>query len=174
MTVNSIPSPVTDGERVYVASGFRGAMLQAIILDKARGDLTGSPALAWSYQRDTPYVPSLLLTEGRLYFLKGNTGILTCLEAASGREVFSRRRLEGVHGVYASPVAAAGRVYITGRAGTTVVLAGGDEFKVLATNHLDDAFDASAALVGDALYLRGRENLYCLAREATAPGGAGQ
>jgi outer membrane protein assembly factor BamB len=174
MTVNTIPSPVTDGKRVYVASGFRGAMLQAIILDGARGDLAGSAALAWSYERDTPYVPSLLLNDGRLYFLKGNSGILTCLEAASGREIFSRRRLEGVDGVYASPVAAAGRIYITGRQGTTVVLDAGDEFKVLATNHLDDAFDASAAVVGDALYLRGRQHLYCLGGDATAPGGAGR
>jgi outer membrane protein assembly factor BamB len=172
MTVNTIPSPVTDGERVYVASGYRGALLQAIILDKAMGDLTGSPALAWSYEQDTPYVPSLLLNQGRLYFLKANTGILTCLDAASGRQIFSRRRLEQIDGVYSSPVAAAGRIYITGRAGTTVVLAEGDEFKVLATNHLDDAFDASAAVVGDALYLRGRKSLYCLSSSAEGAGAA--
>ena len=166
MTVNTIPSPVSDGERVYVASGYRGALLQAISLDKARGDITDSPALAWSYEQDTPYVPSLLLNQGRLYFLKANTGILTCLDAASGRVIFSRRRLEKIDGVYASPVAAAGNIYVTGRAGTTVVLAGGDEFKVLATNHLDDAFDASAAVVGDALYLRGRTHLYCLGEKS--------
>jgi len=166
MTVNTIPSPVAADGRLFVASGYRGAMLQAIDLDKAHGHLSGPPAVAWTYQQDTPYVPSLLLAQGRLYFLKGNTGILTCLDAASGRELFSRQRLEKIENVYASPVAAGGRVYITGRQGTTIVLDGGDTYKVLAVNHLEDAFDASAAVAGDGLYLRGRESLYCLAEGA--------
>jgi len=168
MTVNTIPSPVAAAGRLFVASGFRGAMLQAIDLEKARGHLDGQPGVAWTYQRDTPYVPSLLLAQGRLYFLKGNTGILTCLNAASGEELFSRQRLPEIDSVYASPVAAGGRVYITGRHGTTVVLEAGDAFQVLAVNHLDDAFDASAAVAGDEIYLRGRKSLYCLATE-TAP-----
>ncbi|MCZ6649285.1 MAG: PQQ-binding-like beta-propeller repeat protein [Acidobacteria bacterium] len=163
MTVNTIPSPVAAGGRLFVASGFRGAMLQAIDLQKAHGPLDGPPGVTWTYPQDTPYVPSLLLAQGRLYFLKGNTGILTCLDAASGRELFSRQRLPEIDSVYASPVAAGGRVYVTGRHGTTVVLEAGDTYEVLAVNHLDDGFDASAALVGDELYLRGRKYLYCLA-----------
>jgi len=166
MTVNTIPSPVFGHGHVYVASGYRGAMLQAINLDKAHGALDGPPAVAWSYLQDTPYVPSLLLANGHLYFLKGNTGILTCLDARSGRELFARQRLDGISGVYASPVAGGGRVYITGRQGSTVVLDAGDTYKVLAVNHLDDRFDASAAVVGNELYLRGRRSLYCLAAGA--------
>ena len=77
--------------------------------------------------------------------------------------MFSRQRLEKIDSVYASPVAAGGRVYITGRHGTTVVLEAGDTYKTLAVNHLDDAFDASAAVAGSELYLRGRKFLYCLA-----------
>jgi len=165
MTVNTIPSPVAADGRLFVASGYRGAMVQAIDLEKAHGHLSGPPAVAWTYQQDTPYVPSLLLAQDRLYFLKGNTGILTCLDAASGKELFSRQRLPEVDGVYASPVAAGGRIYITGRQGTTVVLQAGDTYEVLAVNHLDDAFDASAAVAGEEIFLRGREFLYCLATE---------
>ena len=62
-----------------------------------------------------------------------------------------------------SPVAAAGRVYITSRDGTTLVIRHADTFEVLATNKLDDDIDASAAIVGNEVYLRGKRFLYCLA-----------
>jgi hypothetical protein len=68
-------------------------------------------------------------------------------------------RLPAIPDLYASPVAAAGRVYIAGRDGAIVVLKHGS-FESLAVNHLDDGFDASPALVGDELYLRGRAALY--------------
>lgn len=159
LTMNVIPSPVSAQGVVYAMSGFRGNALRAIRLADARGEVKGPPALAWSYDKDTPYVPSPLLYGGGLYFLKSNSGILTSLDAASGAARFSER-LEAVANVYASPVAADGRIYVVGRDGTAVVLEGGPQFKVLATNRLDDAFDASPALAGTELYLRGARNLY--------------
>ena len=165
MTTNAIPSPVADGELLFVTSGFRGNALVAVRLAKAKGDLTDVPAgegaVAWRYDRDTPYVPSPLLYGGNLYILKHNKGILSAFEAATGK-VHYAERLDGVPGVYASPVAADGRIYIAGRDGTTVVLAAGPELKVLAANELDDRFDASPAVVGDILYLRGHDHLYAL------------
>jgi outer membrane protein assembly factor BamB len=162
MTANVIPTPVAADGRVYALSGFRGSALLAIRLGRA-GDLTGTDAIAWSHKRSTPYVPSPLLHEGRLYFLAGNNATLSCFEAGSGRALFEAERLEGLSGVYASPVAAAGRVYILGRNGVAAVLKASDQLEVLATNRLDDRFDASPALAGRDLFLRGRENLYCLA-----------
>jgi outer membrane protein assembly factor BamB len=159
LTPNVIPSPVSAGGVVYAMSGFRGSALRAIRLADARGEVTGPPALAWSHDQDTPYVPSPLLVGGGLYFLKSNSGILTSLDAASG-ETRYRERLEAVPNVYASPVAADGRIYVVGREGSAVVLAAGPQLKVLATNRLDDAFDASPALVDHELYLRGARHLY--------------
>ena len=72
-------------------------------------------------------------------------------------------RLEGLRGVYASPVGAAGRVYLLGRDGGALVLKQGDKAEVLATNKLDDHFDASPAAVGNQMFLRGKKNLYCIA-----------
>jgi hypothetical protein len=66
-------------------------------------------------------------------------------------------------GIYASPVGADGRVYVTGRAGTTLVLERASELNVLATNELDDRIDASPALAGNQLFLRGKTYLYCIA-----------
>jgi outer membrane protein assembly factor BamB len=64
--------------------------------------------------------------------------------------------------VFSSPVGAAGRVYIAGREGTTLVLKHGPTFEVLASNVLDDGFDASPALVGGDLFMRGQRYLYCI------------
>jgi outer membrane protein assembly factor BamB len=138
-------------------------MLQAIDLAAAKGDISEAEAIAWRHERDTPYVPSPLLYGDRLYFLKKNNGILSVFDARSGQAHYGPARLDGITGIYASPVGAAGRVYIAGRNGTTLVIEDGDELKVLATNLLDDSFSASPAIAGDALYLRGLENLYCIA-----------
>lgn len=159
LTMNVIPSPVSSKGVVYAMSGFRGNALRAIRLADAKGEVTGPPALAWSYDKDTPYVPSPLLVGDGLYFLKSNSGILTQLDATSGAARFSER-LEALPNVYASPVAADGRIYVVGREGSAVVLAAGPQLKVLATNRLDDAFDASPAVVDGELYLRGAKHLY--------------
>ena len=159
LTANVIPSPVSADGVVYAMSGFRGNMLRAVRVADARGALSGPPGLLWSYDKDTPYVPSPLLYRGGLYFLKSNSGVLTCLDAASGVARYTER-LDAVANVYASPVAADGRIYVLGREGTAVVLDAGSKLQVLATNTLDDAFDASPALVDDEMYLRGRKFLY--------------
>jgi hypothetical protein len=113
---------------VYAMAGFRGNSLKAIKLAEAKGELTGAPAVAFTYDRDTPYVPSPLLYKGGLYFLKSNSGILTQLDAGSGAVRFMQR-LEATPNVYASPVAAAGLIYVVGREGTTVVIEAGPVFK---------------------------------------------
>jgi outer membrane protein assembly factor BamB len=137
-------------------------------LAEAKGDLGASSAVAWRYDQDTPHVPSPLLYGGGLYFLKSNSGILTRLNAKTGQKSFTER-VEGLQNVYASPVAADGRVYVVDRGGATTVLKAGPAFQVLAVNTLDDGFDASPALVDGELYLRGRRHLYAIAE---APPGA--
>ena len=77
--------------------------------------------------------------------------------------VIGPERLPGVRSVYASPVAVGDRIYIASREGTTLVIKAGQDFEVLATNELDDEFDASPAIAGDELYLRGQGSLYCIA-----------
>lgn len=160
LTMNPIPSPVFEDGVAVLMSGFRGNMARGVRLADAKGDITGTPALLWSYDRDTPYVPSPLLYNGLLYMLKSNNGILTVLDAHTGTPHYALQRLEATPNVFSSPVGADGRVYITGREGTTVVLKHGPTFEVLATNTLDDGFDSSAALVDGELYLRGYRYLY--------------
>ena len=147
MTMNAIPTPVQAGGLVFLTSGFRGNALLAVKLDEAKGDISASPAIAWKLDRDTPYVPSPLLYGDELYILKGNNGLLTCLDAKTGERLYGPERLEGVPNVYASPIGAGGRVYIPGRDGATAVVERGRAFKLLATNTLEDGFDASPVAV---------------------------
>lgn len=164
LTANVIPSPVGRDGMVYAMSGYRGSALLAIRLGR-RGDLTDTDAIAWSRHKGTPYVPSPLLYGNRLYFFGGNNALLSCLDATSGRVLIDAERVSGLQGVYASPVGAGGRVYLAGRNGVTVVIKDADKLEVLATNRLDEAFDASPAVAGKQLFLRGHEYLYCIAEK---------
>ena len=163
VTLNAIPSPVAGEGLVFVTGGYRGSRLMAVRLDQASGDITGTSAVAWRLDRDTPYVPSPLLHDGILYLVKSNSGILTALDARTGRHLYGPQRLPDVREVYASPVGVGDRVYIPGRDGTTLVVRAGATFEVLGRNVLDDGFDASPALVGNEIYLRGHTHLYCIA-----------
>jgi len=108
-------------------------------------------------------VPSPLLYDNILYFLKTNSGILTAVDAKSGTPHYQLQRLDGVPNVFASPVGAQGRVYLAGREGVTLVIKHGPAFEVLAKNKLDDGFDASPALVDNEIFLRGYQYLYGIA-----------
>jgi outer membrane protein assembly factor BamB len=164
LTDNVVSSPVY-GHGVVIAgnSYYQQAML-AIRLAGAKGDLTGTDKVAWKLNRMTPYVSSPLLYDNRLYFLRHNQNILSRLEPASGRQHGDPLRLTGINDfIFASPVGADNRIYITGRDGNTVVLRHDEENAAIALNHLDDSFSASPALAGRELYLRGKRFLYCIA-----------
>ena len=161
-TSNAIPSVVVDENFAYAMSGFRGAHLAAIKLGGS-GDLTDSKSVTWTANRGTPYTPSPLLSNGRIWYLSGNNGILSVRDTKSGKLLVEGERLDGISGVYASPVSAGGRVYIAGRNGTVSVLKDSAKLEVLATNELDEKFDCSPAVVGNQIFLRGKENLYCIA-----------
>ena len=163
MTANTIPSPVTADGIVYVTSGFRGNALQAIRLAEAEGDITGAAAIVWDYGRDTPYVPSPLLYGDTLYFLKHNRGMLSAFNASTGEAHYGPERLEGISDVYASPVGAGDRIYIADRDGVTLVIKHGSTLEILAENVLNDGFNASPAIVGKEIFLRGNKSLYCIA-----------
>ncbi|MGH9251628.1 MAG: PQQ-binding-like beta-propeller repeat protein [Acidimicrobiales bacterium] len=163
LSANVVASPVAGDGMVFAGSSYEKRALLAIRLDGARGDVTGTDRVAWTRDHGTPYVPSPLLYRGALYFLSHYQGVLTRLDARTGRDRPGAFRLAGIGNVYASPVAAAGRVYVTDRDGATLVLRDGDEPEVLALNRLDDRFSASAAVAGRELFLRGERRLYCLA-----------
>ena len=157
-----IPCPVTSGDLVYCMTGYRGFALNAIQLS-AMGDITDTEKIAWKKSNNTSYVASPLLYDDLLYMTKSRSSVLSCLDAKTGREHYSGRRLPGIDSIYASLVGADGKVYVTGRNGTTVVLKHGLTYEVLATNKLDEGIDASPVIVDKRIYLRGTKHLFCIA-----------
>ncbi|REK07881.1 MAG: hypothetical protein DWQ37_20980 [Planctomycetota bacterium] len=162
-TLAIIPCPVAYDGKVFLMSGYPQSALVAVPLD-ARGDITGTDEVAWSRSSDTPYCPSPVLVDGNLWFNKSNSAILTVLDAKTGDPVIEKQRLPDIRNVYASPVAAAGKIFFTDRDGTTLVLANASEVKPLATNDLGDSVDASPALVGEEVILRSKTHLYCVGK----------
>ena len=167
MTVNAIPSPIVANGTAYIMSGYRGSAAVAVPLDST-GDLNSTDKVTWRHSKGTPYVPSPVLDDGRLYFTQANTGLLTILNAKTGKAIVSDERLPAVSQLYASPLAAAGRIYFVDRQGTTVVIKAGDQPEVLATNKLGDPVDASPIVVGKTLYLRSQKYLYAIEEKSSA------
>lgn len=162
MTLNVIPTPIVFEDLLFVMSGFRGNALQAIKIKDLAGNIQSGDAIKWEYNKDTPYVPTGVQYNGRLYFTKTNNAILTCLDARTGKPVYDTQRLSGLGTIYSSMIAANGHIYITSKNGTTLVLKDGESFEVASANKLDDFFSASPIAVGNELYLRGSKYLYCI------------
>ncbi len=160
-TANVIPSPIVALGMVFCTSGFRGSALQAIDLERT-GDLSGTDAVRWQVNKATPYVPSPILYGDRIYVCAVNKAVVSCYDATTGKPHFVEQPLKEVGELYASPVGAADRVYFVGREGTTQVIRNAGQFEILATNKLDDKIDASPAIAGNELYLKGKRNLYCI------------
>ena len=166
-----LPAPETPrdaaGERDGVPvrqrrpGGRRGSSLQAIELGR-KGDLSGTDAVKWYVEKATPYVPSPLLYGNKLYFCYVNQGVISCYNARTGKAYFFKKRLEEINEIYASPAGASGRVYFVGRNGVTYVLKASEKYVLLAVNKLDDRFDCSPAFVGNEIFLKGKQNMYCV------------
>jgi outer membrane protein assembly factor BamB len=161
LTGNVTPCPVVDGDHVICMSGYEGYAAMAVPLTET-GDITGSEKILWKRDRGTPYIPSPLLYDGLLFYNQSNQSILTCVDSRTGETVFGPERIGQVSNIYASPVGASGRVYLTGRGGKTLVIERSSTFTELATNRLEDRFDASPVLAGRQLFLRGADSLYCI------------
>jgi outer membrane protein assembly factor BamB len=163
--VNAIPTPVADDETVWVMSGYRDPRGMAIRYRGAKGDLTGTERVSWETERGLSYVPSPVLVGGRVFFLQRFSGILSCYELSSGDACYDQQRIEGYEDIYASLVSAGDRIYSVSRDGSAVVFRASGDFEILARNELDDVFNATPAIVGDTIVLRGDRYLYSIGAE---------
>ena len=145
LTGNATPCPVLDGKHVIVMSGYKGHSVMRIPITHT-GDISEMDKVVWKQTRGTPYVPSPVLYENMLFYNQSNQGIWTVLNATTGEVVMDRTRLPGIANMYSSPVAANGHVYVTGRAGTTLVLKPESTLSVVSSNSLDERFDSSQRL----------------------------
>lgn len=159
-TQRPVASPVSSKGIVYIGSGFRGSFLGAFRPD-GHGDIEGTNSVVWTITENTPDIASLLLSGERLYFYKGKSGLLTCVNVATGKPHYTTKRT-GLTNIYASPVAANGYVYLTDRDGTTVVIRDSNEFEIVATNSVEETVDATPVPVDNQLFIRGEKHLFCI------------
>ena len=162
-TQRPVASPVAGNGLVFVGSGFRGSFLGAFRLD-GKGDIEASKSVAWVIDSDPPDIASPLYSSGRVYFHKGKSGMLTCVDAATGKPHYTVQRISGINSTYASPIAAGGHVYLTGRSGTTVVIKDSGKLEVVSTNSVGEGVDATPAPAGKQLFIRGEKHLFCISK----------
>jgi len=124
------------------------------------GDVSESHVV-WKMDDDVPLESSPVLVGDLLYTLS-DRGMLICLEAMTGKRVWSER-LEGKYG--ASLLYADGRIYISSKEGKTTVIEPGPKFRKLAVNELDGFLGASPAVAGKSLLLRTKTHLYRVQRK---------
>jgi outer membrane protein assembly factor BamB len=147
-----VPRPVAGNGMLYFSTSFMRPQLLAVRIDKP-----GAPEIAWRYDRGVSSQPSPILVGDELYFVSDSAGIVTCLDAHTGKMHY-RERIGGNYS--ASPTHANGKIYFHSREGVTAIVKAGKEFKTLAKNKLDGTLMASAAVDGDALILRTDKALY--------------
>jgi outer membrane protein assembly factor BamB len=158
---NVIPAPVIHSGVVYVMSGHREPNLLAIQLGR-EGDLTGTDAVLWTNNRGNAYTGSPVLHDGKLYFVT-DSGMLSCLDARTGKPHYLQQRLPRSYNFKSSPVGANGKLYLATEEGDVVVVKMGEKYEVLAVNTLtDQMFIATPAIAGGSIYLRSQEALYCI------------
>ena len=161
---NVIPAPVAvDDKMVIVMSGYRDPNMLAIKLG-GKGDLTGTDSILWTNQRGNSYTPSPVLHDGKLYMLTDN-GMLSCLDAATGKPHYLQQRLPNPYSFKASAVAINGKLYLSAENGDVIVVKMGESFEILATNPFPNhVFIASPAVSGGSLYMRSASTLFCFRR----------
>ncbi|MEM6279851.1 MAG: PQQ-binding-like beta-propeller repeat protein [Verrucomicrobiota bacterium] len=150
-----VPRPLFHNGKVYVCSGFLTAELFAIRADGS-GDVTNSH-VEWTAKRQIPKESSPIIVDGLLYF-NDDKGILTCLDADTGKEHY-RVRLDGKGGYSASPVYAGGHLYFHNGDGVTTVVQPGTDFVKVAENEIDEYGLSSFAVVSDGFLIRTEDHL---------------
>jgi outer membrane protein assembly factor BamB len=163
-------SPLAYDGMLYVGTGSQGDANRPFhaIRPGASGDITlkegetSNAFIAWSQPRVSGYTPSPLVHQGRAYLVH-DTGILSVLDAKTGKTLYRARVGGGGHTFSASPVAAGSRIFFLTEEGVTFVLDSADEYREIARNDLDEMSLATPAIAGDALYLRTESKLYKIA-----------
>lgn len=156
--LRTVGSPiVSNGLVVFSGGNGPGDRQVAAVKLSGKGDVTDTH-LAWETHKLFPYVPCMLTRGEHIYFVN-DAAIAGCFVAKTGANVWTKRLGEGTF--FSSPLMVEGRIYAFAENGTVFVFAAEPEFKLLATNRVDDEVLASPAVADGRLIVRGKKSLYC-------------
>jgi len=157
-----VPTPVMGSGLIFITNAHGSERPIYAIRPTAQGDITGSKEhMAWVQERAGNYMQTPLVADGLAYFCFDN-GVLTVYDAANGERYYQKRLGGGTTGFSGSPVAAAGKLYITSEDGVTHVIAMGREYKEIGKNELGETAMATPAIADGVLYIRGRQHLFAI------------
>ena len=153
-----VASPVAVPGLIVVPSAKNGPVLG--LKPNAKGDITSTDeGHLWRLDDNTPDVPSPLIHDGLVYLCREN-GVLICIDAQTGEEIYQQRTHNNRH--RASPVYADGKVYLTSRDGLVTVVKAGRKFEILAQNNINETIASSPAISNGTIYLRSYQALYAI------------
>ena len=154
MGFNVACRPIFEHNLVYLTTGVAKRLL--VVRPSGTGDVTDTH-IAWETHKGVPDISSPLIVDDLMFMVTGG-GVVSCLEAESGQQVW-KGRLDGDY--WASPLYADGKIYFFSQEGYVSVISAGREFQLLAENELDEGFIASPAIAGNSIILRTLGHLYC-------------
>jgi outer membrane protein assembly factor BamB len=156
-----IASPVVKDGLIYAPTRVRPL---TALRPGGSGDVTKSHVV-WQ-NPNGPDVPSPV-TDGKYLYVTNDRGILWCLDAKTGQEIYGGKRIKSA--IYSSsPVLADGKLYITNEDGLVTVVKAGPEFEILAENDMKDYTLSSPAVSDGQLFIRTAGYLYCIGKRKTA------
>jgi outer membrane protein assembly factor BamB len=157
-TLRFVSSPLAAEGLIIVPSAKGGPIVG--IDPSAQGTLSErGPGVVWRIDRGTPDVPSPLYHQGLVYLCREN-GVLVCVDAKSGQQLYEERTVSDRH--RASPIYAAGHIYLTARKGTITVVKAGPKFEQVAVNDLAEPTTASPVISQGRIYVRTFAALYAI------------
>jgi outer membrane protein assembly factor BamB len=159
-TLRFVASPVAVPGLIVVPSAKNGPVLG--LRPDAQGDISdSSKAHQWTRAQNTPDVPSPLVVDGLVYLCREN-GVLICMDAESGKEVYQERAHSDRY--RASPVYADGNIYLTARGGVITVVKAGPQFEIVSSNEMQEPISSSPAISNGRIYIRSFEALYSVGK----------
>ena len=164
-----VPTPFVAHGLIFITNAHGRLRPIYAIRPSATGDITpaegesSNASIAWWRDKRGAYIPTPVVY-GDLLYIGDDHGILTTYDAKSGEKVYRLRVIKGQGGAYtASPVAAGGKVFLTGEDGDILVIKAGREYELLATNSMNAICMATPAIADGQLFIRTKSHLYCIA-----------
>lgn len=157
-SIESIPMIVHGGGLLYSVSGRNGPIFA--IRPGGVGDVTQSHVV-WRHERGGSHVPTPTYHAGKLYVIS-DTGVLTCLEAATGKTL-AQKRLRGRFSM--SPQVVGDRLLFVNEEGLTYVVQADAGLEVLGQNDLAEPVLATPAILRGRIYFRTAEHLVAIGTE---------
>jgi outer membrane protein assembly factor BamB len=154
---NAIHTPLVGKGLVVVTAGFPAKRIIAI----RPGDVPEDERVAWEYAKGTGYVLSNILYRDYIYLLTDN-GIVTCLEATTGKIVYEGGRPPVPSNFMGSPVAFGDYIAMTSDEGITYMLRAGPKHEIVRANSIDEPVYSSLAPANGRIYIRGQRHLYAI------------